>query len=67
MDNTELQIFFEQLAYPQVIQKANYQAYRKYGEQESINRMSKDTREGLKKIGVDFQSMRLTDNGFTSS
>ncbi len=67
MDNTELQTFFEQLAYPQVIQKANYQAYRKYGKQDSINRMSKATREGLKKIGVDFQNVRLTDDGFTSS
>jgi hypothetical protein len=67
MDNTELQTFFEQLAYPQVIQKANYQAYRKYGKQDSINRMSKATREGLKKIGIDFQNMRLTDDGFTKS
>jgi hypothetical protein len=67
MDNSELQTFFEQLAYPQVIQKANYQAYRKYGKQDSINRMSKATREGLKKIGIDFQNMRLTDDGFTKS
>jgi hypothetical protein len=67
MNNTELQTFFEQLAYPQVIQKANYQAYRKYGKQDSINRMSKATREGLKKIGIDFQNMRLTDDGFTKS
>lgn len=67
MNNTELQTFFEQLAYPQVIQKANYQAYRKSGKQDSINRMSKATREGLKKIGIDLQNMRLTDDGFTKS
>jgi hypothetical protein len=67
MNNTELQTFFEQFAYPQVIQKANYQAYRKNGKQDSINRMSKATREGLKKIGIDFQNMQLTDEGFTSS
>jgi hypothetical protein len=67
MNDTELQIFFEQFAYPQAIQKANYQSYRKYGKKDSIDRMSKATREGLKKIGIDFQNMRLTDDGFTSS
>ncbi len=66
MSNTERQSFFEQLAYPLIVQKANYQAYLKQNKADSIARMAEATRTGLQKIGVDLQTLELRDSGLTS-
>jgi hypothetical protein len=64
MGNRQRQEFIEQLAYPLFVQKANYQAYLKQGKRDSMARMSAATQEGLRKIGLDFQNLKLSDNGF---
>jgi hypothetical protein len=64
MNNKQRQEFIEQLAYPLIIQKANYQAYLKQGKKDSMARMSAATQEGLKKIGLDLRNLKLSDNGF---
>jgi hypothetical protein len=65
MSNVERQRFFEQLAYPLFVQKANYQAYLKSGKKDSMAKMASRTQEGLKKIGLDFQNLQLSDEGFS--
>jgi hypothetical protein len=65
MSNEKRQTYFEQLAYPMFIQKANYQAYLKQGKTEAMARMASATQEGFKKMGVDLQKMRLSDEGFS--
>jgi hypothetical protein len=64
MSNAKRQTLFEQLAYPLIIQKANYQAYLKQGKADSILRMSIATREGMKKAGINLEQLQLGDNGF---
>ena len=64
MNNKQRQEFIEQLAYPLIVQKANYQAYLKQGNKDSMARMAAATQEGLKKIGLDLRNLKLTDNGF---
>jgi hypothetical protein len=66
MSNAERQTFFEQLAYPLIVQKANYQAYLKQNKADSISRMADATRAGMQKIGVDLQNLELGDKGLTS-
>jgi hypothetical protein len=65
MSNVDRQKFFEQLAYPLFVQKANYQAYLKSGKKDSMAKMARNTQEGLKKIGLDFQNLQLSDDGFS--
>lgn len=67
MGNKQRQEFVEQLAYPLIVQKANYQAYLKQGKRDSMARMSAATQEGLKKIGLDLLNLKLSDNGFIGS
>ncbi len=62
--NTELQTLFEQLAYPLFVQRANYQAYIRQGKTDSIVRMAGATQAGLKRMGVDLESVQLGSNGF---
>ena len=64
MNDKQRQEFIEQLAYPLIVQKANYQAYLKQGKKDSIARMAAATQEGLKKIGLDLRNLKLSDNGF---
>ena len=64
MNNQQRQEFIEQLAYPLIVQKANYQAYLKQGKKDSMARMAAATHEGLKKIGLDLRNLKLSDNGF---
>jgi hypothetical protein len=66
MNNAERQTFFEQLAYPLIVQKANYQAYLKQNKADAIARMAEATRTGMQKIGVNLQTLKLGDNGLTS-
>ena len=63
LSNEKRQRAFEQLAYPLVVQKANYQAYLKQGKNEAIARMSSATQAGMKKIGLDMRGMQLGDAG----
>ena len=63
MSNDKRQRAFEQLAYPLVVQKANYQAYLKQGKTEAIARMASATQAGMKKIGLDMRKLRLEDSG----
>jgi hypothetical protein len=62
MTNAQRQTLFERLVYPLFVQKANYQAYLKQGKTDAMARMASATSEGLKKTGLDLQSLRLTDN-----
>jgi hypothetical protein len=64
MSNAERQAFYEHLAYPMFVQKANYTAYLKQGKTDSMARMSAAVREGLKKTGLNLHSLQLSDNGF---
>jgi hypothetical protein len=64
MSNEKRQMFFEQLAYPLFVQKANYQAYLRQGKKDSIARMSAATQEGLRRVGLDLRNLKLSDNGF---
>ena len=63
LNNDKRQRAFEQLAYPLVVQRANYQAYLKQGKNEAIGRMSGATQAGMKKIGLDMRAMQLSDAG----
>jgi hypothetical protein len=64
MNNEQRQMFFERLAYPLIVQKANYQAYVKQGKSDALTRMANATQAGLKQRGLDLQRLRLSDNGF---
>ncbi|MGL5002354.1 MAG: DUF6683 family protein [Casimicrobium sp.] len=64
LNNEQRQMFFERLAYPLIVQKANYQAYLKQGKTDAIVRMANATQAGLKKRGLDLQRLRLSDSGF---
>lgn len=64
MNNKQRQEFIEQLAYPLIVQKANYQAYLKQGKKDSMARMSAATQAGLKKIGLDLRNLKLGNTGF---
>ncbi len=64
MSNAERQAFYEHLAYPMFVQKANYTAYLKQGKTDSMARMSAAVREGLKKTGLNLESLQLSDDGF---
>lgn len=64
MSNAQRQIIFEQLVYPLVIQKSNYQAYLKQGKTDAMARMAGATQQGLKKTGLDLQSLKLGNDGF---
>lgn len=65
MSNDKRQRAFEQLAYPLVVQKANYQAYLRQGKSDAIARMSNATQTGMKKIGLDMRGMALGNAGLT--
>jgi hypothetical protein len=67
MNNEQRQSFFERIAYPLIVQKANYQTYLKQGKNDAIARMANATQEGLKKRGLDLQRMQLSNNGFVAS
>jgi hypothetical protein len=64
MADAKRQNFFERLAYPLIVQKANYQAYLRQGKTDSLNKMANATQQGLQKIGVDLRTLRLSDSGF---
>jgi hypothetical protein len=66
MNDAARQTFFERLAYPLIVQKANYEAYNKRGKTDSIVKMANATQQGLQKIGVDLRKLRLEDGGFSS-
>lgn len=67
MGNKDRQELVESFAYPLFVQKANYQAYLKQGKKESMARMATATQEGLKRIGMNLQGLRLTESGFVGS
>lgn len=67
MSNTQRQEFIEQMAYPLIVQKANYQAYLKQGKRDAMARMAAATQEGLRKIGLDLTNAKLSENGFIGS
>lgn len=64
MNNAERQTFFEQIAHPLFLQRARYQSYQQEGKSEALARMANATQNGFKKIGLDMQSLRLSNNGF---
>ena len=66
LTDQQRQEFFEGLAYPLFIQKANYQAYLKQGKTDSMQRMASATQAGFKKMGVELASFDLTNSGLNS-
>jgi hypothetical protein len=64
MNNAERQTFFEQIAHPLFLQRTRYESYRQKGRSEALARMANATQEGFKKIGLDMQSLQLSNSGF---
>ncbi len=64
MSNAQRQAFYEHLAYPLFVQKANYTAYLKRGNTDAMARMATATRAGLKQSGVHLDKMDLGEQGF---
>jgi hypothetical protein len=63
MNNRARQTFIEQLAYPFVIQKANYEAYRRDGKKAALADMAQRVQAGMMKFGINMQTTQLTDAG----
>lgn len=66
MDNRARQEFFERIGYSLIVQRANYSAYLKQGKKDSMARIATATQQGMKNLGMDMQSLKLTENGLTS-
>jgi hypothetical protein len=63
MTNRARQTFIEKLAYPFVIQKANYEAYRRDGKRAALADMAQRVQAGMIKFGINMQTTQLTDAG----
>jgi hypothetical protein len=64
MDNRARQTFIEKLAYPFIIQKANYVAYKRDGKTAAVADMASHVQSGMIKFDINMQSLQLTDAGF---
>jgi hypothetical protein len=64
INNSQRQTIIERLAYPIIVQKANYEAYRRDGKTAAIADMAKRVQEGMKTFDMDMQATKLTDAGF---
>lgn len=67
LTNAQRQTFFEQLGYPQLIQKASYQSHLADGRSDALKKMASDTQQNLKKMGLDLQGLQLGSRGFSKS
>jgi hypothetical protein len=67
MTNRARQTFIEKLAYPFVIQKANYEAYRREGKSAAMADMAQRVQAGMLKFGINMQTTQLTDAGLIES
>jgi hypothetical protein len=63
MTNRARQTFIEKLAYPFIIQKANYEAYRREGKSAAMADMAQRVQAGMLKFGINMQTTQLTDAG----
>ncbi len=66
MSNVNRQVFFEQMSYPLLIQKLNYQGYLERGETRYISDMAADSQKLMMGMGINLQSLKLTNRGFLS-
>jgi hypothetical protein len=64
INNSQRQTIIERLAYPMIVQKANYEAYRRDGRTDAIADMAKRVQEGMKSFDMDMQATKLTNAGF---
>ncbi len=64
LDNRGRQKLVETLAYPIIVQKANYEAYRREGRAAAIADMAQRVQTGMKNFLMDMQATKLTDAGF---
>ncbi len=64
INNSTRQTIIERLAYPLIVQKANYEAYRRDGKTAAVADMAKRVQEGMKRFDMDLQATKLTDAGF---
>lgn len=64
LDNAGRQKLVETLVYPLIVQKANYEAYRREGRAAAIADMATRVQAGMKNFKMNMQTMKLTDAGF---
>lgn len=64
LDNRGRQKLVEELAYPIIVQRANYQAYRREGRTAAINDMAAKVQAGMKNFLMDMQATKLSEAGF---
>jgi hypothetical protein len=64
LNNHDRQTVIERLAYPMVVQRANYEAYMREGKTAAIADMAQRVQEGMKSFDMDMQSTKLTSTGF---
>jgi hypothetical protein len=63
MTNRARQSFIEGLAYAFIIQKANYQAYRREGKTAALADMAQKVQDGMVGYGINMRTTKLTDAG----
>jgi hypothetical protein len=64
LNNSERQIFFEELAYRLFEQRATYQQALESGDTGSTAKISRQSQAGLTKLGLNFKGKKLNDRGF---
>jgi hypothetical protein len=64
LDNRGRQKLVETLAYPIIVQKANYEAYRREGRTTALEDMATRVQAGMKNFKMDMRATKLTDAGF---
>jgi hypothetical protein len=64
LDNRGRQKLVETLAYPIIVQKANYEAYRREGRTSAVEDMAMRVQVGMKNFKMDMRATKLTDAGF---
>lgn len=64
LSNAARQRFVEGLAYAFIVQKGNYEGYRRDGNRAGLADMAQRVQTGMVKLGIDMQSTKLTDAGF---
>jgi hypothetical protein len=66
ISNARRQSVYEHLASPIFVQHALYIGYMNEGSRKGIARIAEETRNGLKKTGVDLDTLARSDNGFAT-
>ncbi len=64
LDNKGRQKLVETLAYPLIVQRSNYEGYRREGRAAAIADMAARVRAGMTNFKMNMQQTKLTDAGF---